>query len=103
MQLGVGARVTIFQTSDLEGPVGGTIQCGYERDKWGYLGGVAYSMGRAFGLPHPPGCNEDPDSCDWSALMTTELFYDYPDMYLTDEDVRILMESPFIHRVQEVN
>ena len=94
--------MTILHISDLEGLVDGTIQCGHERDKWGYLGGLAHEVSRAFDLPHPPGCDEDLGFCDWNAWMATGLFNDYPDMYLTDEDVRILMAS-FIHRIQEVN
>ena len=77
--------MTILHTSDLDDLVDGTIQSGHERDKWGYPGAVAHEIGRALGLPHPPGCNEDLDSCDWNALMTTGLFYDCPDMCLTDE------------------
>ncbi len=97
-----GAGLTILHTSDLEGVLAGTTQCGIYRDKLGYFGGLAHEIGHAFGLSHPPGCDEGLETCDRDAMMHSG-YARYPYTYLTEADVETLMESPFIHRILEVD
>ena len=69
-----------------------------ERSYGSVLGGLAHELGHAFGLPHPPGCDEELPTCDYAALMANG--YDvYPDTYLRDDDEKVfLRRSPFIKR-----
>ena len=61
------------------------------------IGGLAHELGHTFGLPHPPGCDEELPSCDNAALMASG--YDsYPDTYLRDDDKAVLRQSPFFKR-----
>ena len=96
--LGAGADgITILHRDDMMGlssPEGHT-HCGYYRPHSGWLGGLAHEVGHALGLPHPPGCDEGLDTCDWHAMMQLG-YVDYPDTYLTEMDVEMLLDSPFI-------
>ena len=69
-----------------------------ERSYGSVLGGLAHELGHAFGLPHPPGCDEELPTCDYAALMANG--YDvYPDTYLRDDDEKVfLRRSPFIKK-----
>ena len=67
-----------------------------ERSYGSVLGGLAHELGHAFGLPHPPGCDEELPTCDYAALMANG--YDvYPDTYLRDDDEKVFLRRlPFI-------
>ncbi len=106
-----GAGIVIVHSSDLKGLVSPTrhLPCPdyYPRGEFGWIGGLAHELGHAFGLLHPPGCDDahalellhSPDAadhCDTDALMWWGFWDDYPETYLTDEDVAILESSPFI-------
>ena len=65
------------------------------RGSHGWIGGLAHELGHAFGLPHPPGCDEGWNGCDADALMWAGYAYDYPDTYLTEADKLTLLGSPF--------
>ena len=86
----------------LSNPEGHT-HCGYYRQHSGWVRGLAHELGHAFGLPNPPGCDEGLESCDARAMMHLGYASDYPDTYLTDADVELLMVSPFIRRLLEAN
>ena len=93
-----GDGVTILHRADLDGLVSPQpyAPCGYEpRSIHGWIGGLAHELGHTFGLEHPPGCDEGLDSCDRDALMWIGFYWDYPDTYLTETDVRTLQASPF--------
>ncbi|MBW3671749.1 MAG: hypothetical protein KY432_08780 [Acidobacteria bacterium] len=59
-----------------------------------WIGGLGHELGHAFGLPHPPGCDEGAPSCDYSALMWNG-FRQYPNTYLREDEKAFLSESPF--------
>ncbi len=94
-----GAGVTILHRSDLDGLISPEThsQCGAPpRGTFGWIGGLAHELGHAFGLDHPPGCDEGLDSCDYDALMWAGFYWDYPDTYLTEIDLHTLRSSPFL-------
>ncbi len=93
-----GGGVTLMHRDDLDGlanPEGNT-QCGFHRPQRGYIGGAAHELGHAFGLPHPPGCDDGLDTCDEDLLMSGGYAYDFPDTHLTKSDISILRASPFV-------
>ena len=98
-ELGRGGHgVTIVHGGDLSGLMDpdNFILCGSPaRSTHGWIGGLAHELGHAFSLPHPPGCDEDLPSCDYGALMKWGYYWDYPDTYLTADDVDFLAASPF--------
>ena len=100
-ELGQGANgLTIIHSGDLEGlldPATFSLCPDYSpRGEYGWAGGLAHELGHTFGLIHPPGCDEGLSHCDTQALMWLGFYYNYPETYLTDEDVAILISSPFI-------
>ena len=103
--LGRGGRgLAILHRGDLEGLIDptGHVQCGSPpRGAFGWVGGLAHELGHAFGLPHPPGCDENLDSCDFDALMKWGYYSDYPATYLTDDGKAHLRSSRFFHHRQE--
>ena len=62
-------------------------------DRW--IGGLGHEIGHAFGLPHPPGCEEEQSHCDNDALLWNG-FRSYPDTYLRSDEIAILKNSRFI-------
>jgi len=60
-----------------------------------WIGGLGHELGHAFGLPHPPGC--DQGTCSAEAFFSLMFFgYTvYPDTYFLDEDKVRLEASPF--------
>lgn len=63
-----------------------------------YVGGLGHELGHAFGLPHPPGCDDRLPTCDYGALMFTG-YIDYPNTYFSESEKTILRSSPFISRI----
>ena len=98
-----GGGVTIMHGGDLAGLADpeNYSMCGFPpRGDGGWVGGTAHELGHALGLPHPEGCENKLESCDFEALMWAG-FYDFPDSYLTDTDKAALMASPFIYLAGE--
>ena len=65
----------------------------WSRDRW--VGGTGHELGHAFGLPHPPGCDEGLPACDRGALMGKS-HHLWPDTYLRDDEKLILDEGDFV-------
>ena len=98
-ELGAGwAGVAIMHGDDLRGLTSedGHAYCEFWRPKSGYIGGAAHELGHAFGLEHPPGCDEGLDTCNRELLMSDGYAYDYPYTHLTESDIRTLQASPFL-------
>ncbi len=61
-----------------------------------FMGGLAHELGHAFGLPHPPGCDEGLPTCDTWALMFAG-YAIFPDADLRADDKERLIRSRFIN------
>lgn len=83
-----GSGVTCLPEDDLLGLVG---KHPTQKDKLRWIAGLGHELGHAFGLPHPQDTRKHA-----SAIMWAGIYGKYPDKtYLTDDDKRILMQSPF--------
>lgn len=89
---------TIMGAWDLEGLSDPEwSHCGQRAHGYGrWIGGLGHEIGHAFGLPHPPGCDEGLSTCDHAALMATG-FYAWPDTYLRQDDRRVLLRGRFMN------
>ena len=89
---------TIMGAWDLEGLSDPEwSHCGQRAHGYGrWIGGLGHEIGHAFGLPHPPGCDEGRSTCDHAALMATG-FYDWPDTYLRQDERRVLLGGSFMN------
>jgi hypothetical protein len=93
--------VALLPANDLRGLVGepNVPPCiGDPPDTGGvcrWVGGLGHELGHAFGLPHPPGC--DQGTCSAEAFFSLMFFgyILYPDTYFLDEDKELLEASPF--------
>jgi hypothetical protein len=99
--IGGTSGVALLSANDLRGLAGepNQPQCaGSPPDDAGvcrWVGGLGHELGHAFGLPHPPGC--DQGNCSAEAAFSLMFFgYTiYPDTYFLDEDKQRLENSPF--------
>jgi hypothetical protein len=106
---GAGGGVVILPRHDLEGVSGYTgvrYQCGEVEtrgvDRW--IGGLAHELGHAFGLPHPPECEDDDPStaCSADCLMFSG-YASFPATYLLDVDKAQLSSCGFFTDVLDVS
>lgn len=101
-RLGAGLRgITILPRQDMHGLIGARYfdDCGkeYKFPVGRYIGGLAHELGHAFGLPHPPGCDQRKPSCDLKALMWAG-YASFPKTYLRTDEKKRLRRSPFFRR-----
>ena len=60
-----------------------------------WIGGLGHELGHAFGLPHPPGCDDGTAvQCDTNALMWAG-YANYPNTFLRADNKAVLLNSPF--------
>jgi len=85
-----GSGVTCLPEDDLLGLVG---KHPTQKNQLRWIAGLGHELGHAFGLPHPRDTVKHAD-----AIMWTGIYGKYPDKtYLTDDDRKILMRSPFFY------
>ena len=97
-----GPGLTILHRGDLEGVTnpGPYFYCEegpYSGPLGRWIGGLGHELGHAFGLPHPPGCDEGLPTCDHDALISSG-YQVYPETYLRADNKEALIRSPFFGR-----
>lgn len=66
----------------------------YGVERW--IGGLGHEIGHAFGLAHPPGCDDGSQTCDEGALMWAGFYDGYPKAtYLREDEKAFLLATPF--------
>jgi hypothetical protein len=55
---------------------------------------LGHELGHAFGLPHPPGCDQNQSTCDYNDLMWTG-YASYPATYLNAAEQAALNQSSY--------
>jgi hypothetical protein len=105
--IGATSGVALLGANDLRGladePT--TLPCGgpppdYDANVCRWVGGLGHELGHAFGLPHPPTCDDDDVStaCPADTLMFVG-YITYPQTYLLDENKAALAQTPFFSPV----
>ena len=99
-----GPGLTILHANSLEGLVGNRMvhftPCGrgpHISPLGRYTGGLGHELAHAFGLSHPPGCEEGLATCDYDSLMHLG-YVNYPYTWLRPDDKELLLRSPFVGR-----
>ena len=91
--------LTILPQGDLQGLVGEpqVDRCGVveHQPKSRWVGGLGHEVSHAFGVPHPPGCQEGLPTCDANSIMWTG-FVSYPNTYLSATERSQMKASSFI-------
>jgi hypothetical protein len=65
-----------------------------------WVGGLGHELGHAFGLPHPPACEDgDPTTVCPSNTLLWLGYITYPQTFLLEEDKATLAQSPFFSSV----
>ena len=96
-----GSGVLVVTSNDLKGLVGQpsvrfcpTDPAPQQFPPCRWVGGLGHELGHAFGLPHPPGCDQGLSTCDYAALMWSG-YASYPATYLRPDDLAKLNQSAF--------
>ena len=101
-ELGMGGNgAAIVPRHDLEVLAGSNPIQGCKgpvtRSRPSIAAGFAHELAHNFGLPHPPGCDDQLAHCDLDALMSLG-YLEYPDTYLRPGEKEFLMRSRFLRR-----
>ncbi|MCA9129170.1 MAG: hypothetical protein KDB22_18910 [Planctomycetales bacterium] len=96
--------IVVMSHNDLRGLVGNTfLDCDgtpnpsltFPPQRW--IGGQGHELGHAYGLPHPPGCDDGLPNCDYNALMWAGFYTGFPSStYLRADDKLTLMAGPYV-------
>jgi hypothetical protein len=104
--IGAAAGVALLPANDLRGLAGETNipPCvGDQPDTAGvcrWVGGLGHELGHAFGLPHPPTCEDgDPATVCPSNTLLWLGYITYPQTFLLEEDKGTLAQSPFFSSI----
>lgn len=86
MSGGGTSGIAVMSHNDLRGLVGepfldcnGRVDARYTYPPNRWIGGQGHELGHAYGLPHPPGCDQNQSNCDWDSLMSLEFYEGFPD------------------------
>jgi hypothetical protein len=103
--IGGGGGVALLAGNDLRGLTGqpNIPACPNETPDLGginrWIGGLGHEIGHAFGLSHPPGC--DQGACTGAQFAATSLMWAgyaaYPTTHLLDDDESLLLASQFFN------
>lgn len=107
---GAAAGIAVVSDFDLRGLVGDLYidPCTGQPDlfltftpqRW--IGGQGHELGHAWGLPHPPGCDDGLPSCDYDALMWAGFYGGFPDRtYLRSGERLALLRGTYIRPASE--
>ena len=59
-----------------------------------------HELGHAYGLPHPPGCDQSLPKCDSNALKWSGFYYGFPDnSYLREDEKSILISGNYVQSI----
>ncbi|MBN1599739.1 MAG: hypothetical protein JW894_15695, partial [Bacteroidales bacterium] len=99
-----GLGTAVISANDLRGLTGQPWMpiCpgeGREYTPCRYAGGLGHELGHAFGLPHPPGCEEGLPGCDRNSIMWFG-YITYPNTYFSENEKATLINSPFINKIK---
>jgi hypothetical protein len=87
---GAGTQgVAVLPQHDLDGLMGLSSE---PIMRW--IGGLGHELGHAFGLPHPPGCEQDQSLPESQCLMYLGM-YQYPNTFLLAQDKEKLNQTRF--------
>jgi hypothetical protein len=66
-----------------------------------WVGGLGHELGHAFGLPHPPACEDsDPNTVCPSNVLLWLGYITYPQTFLLEKEKMALRQNPFFSSVQ---
>jgi len=96
--------IAVMSHNDLRGLIGDVfLECNgfpngnltFTPERW--IGGQGHELGHAYGLRHPPGCDEGLSSCDAGALMWTGFYTGFPNStYLRVDDIASLISGSYV-------
>lgn len=99
--------IVVLSHNDLRGLIGDEfLDCnGVEYPPWTFtpqrwIGGQGHELGHAYGLPHPPGCDDGLPKCDYDALMWTGFYNGFPNStYLREDEKPILIAGTYFQSI----
>jgi hypothetical protein len=106
--IGLGATgLAELGRQDMNGLTGGKYvsDCGepFTLPVGRYVGGLGHELGHAFGLPHPPGCDQGLPSCAKNANAIMWLGYvTWPNTYLTAAEKGWLRKDKFFRLTKSI-